>query len=116
MQAQQELSQNGERPSRATVPIFTPWTCFEDQDPAASNGLTSDQNAFCDQRFRWFVAEVVASEMPWLLPIVQAAGGLISAFPGALEVILPDGTRIPVPQLAAHLTMLPWHTVGESMN
>ncbi len=94
--------------------VVTAWTGVDPMEPDE----VKDQAAVRDQLFRLRVREVLNEHAPWLVPILHEARATIVAGPGQFFVMFGDdpSRSVEIPQLGAHLLLLPWREDGQKAN
>lgn len=75
-----------------------------------------DRDVHKDARAAWYARLLVEQLCPWLPKMLNAAAASVIAGPGAFFVSLPDGEFLMVPELSAHMALLPWAEPGETIH
>jgi hypothetical protein len=93
-------------PEAPRVDFLSPWMPQDGSEPEGANQ---------HELFRRMVFGLMRAQCPWLLRIVENAGGQILAGKGAFYVAIPWGSPdwIEVPQLSAWLHLVPWREEQE---
>jgi len=106
---------SGEQNSLPIVPVVTAWTTAAGYDPAQEFGITPEDAARYDNLFRQHAIDIANWRMPWLFQALAEAGvRFVGVAPYNFQVALADGQLRHIPELEAHLTLLPWREPGEA--
>jgi hypothetical protein len=92
----------------SAVDFLSPWMTFSEPGESAHAN-------FQHELFRQMVFGLLSSHCPWLLCVLEKAGGQILAGKGAFYIAIPWGSAdwIEVPELSAWLHLVPWCEEGE---
>ena len=91
------------------IDFISPW--LSDDEGSADDPIGPSRHAL----FRELVFQLLRSRYPWLLRILEAAGGQVLAGQGCVYVAMPTAPHdwIPIPELAGSLVLVPWIEPGQ---